>query len=262
MRNLFIEEVQDDSDLDLDNYMLDFVPSNDDCRDSEDRVSFLRFLPAYQTKEERVNQNAHERTQMLVVRCALAMQEDDDWRRIAIFHMYLKCNGRSCKLIIDSDNCTNVVSSNTVARLGLKTEPHLNPYRVSWVDSTSIPMSQRCLVPLELSSYKDQLWCDVVSMDVGHIILGRPWLYNLDVTNFGRSNVCIFEFEGRKVRLHPLPPMDSNIKKSNPKEKSLQKEPRVKERDVKGKDPKSKGIHVLGALEFERDLQENLKNAK
>eukprot|EP00268_Persea_americana_P024504 TRINITY_DN23914_c0_g4_i3.p1 TRINITY_DN23914_c0_g4~~TRINITY_DN23914_c0_g4_i3.p1 ORF type:complete len:415 (+),score=60.05 TRINITY_DN23914_c0_g4_i3:201-1445(+) len=49
-RNLFIEEVQDDSDLDVDNYVPDFVPSDDDCGDSEDRVSFLRFLPTYQTR--------------------------------------------------------------------------------------------------------------------------------------------------------------------------------------------------------------------
>ena len=27
--------------------------------------------------------------------------------------------------------------------------------------------------------------CDVIPMDVGHVILGRPWLYDLDVTIFG-----------------------------------------------------------------------------
>jgi hypothetical protein len=43
-------------------------------------------------------------------------------------------------------------------------------------------------------------------MDVEHIILGRPWLYDLDVTLHGRSNSCSFVFEGKKIKLTPLQP--------------------------------------------------------
>ena len=51
-RNLIIGETQDDSDPDVDNYVPDFVPSDDDCANSEDIVSFLLFLPANQIEEE------------------------------------------------------------------------------------------------------------------------------------------------------------------------------------------------------------------
>jgi hypothetical protein len=37
-------------------------------------------------------------------------------------------------------------------------------------------------------------------MNVGHIILGRSWLYNLDVTIFGRSNSCSFIFHGKQIQ--------------------------------------------------------------
>jgi uncharacterized ubiquitin-like protein YukD len=43
-------------------------------------------------------------------------------------------------------------------------------------------------------------------MDVGHIILGRPWLYDLDVTFHGRSNLCSFVFEVKKIKITPLQP--------------------------------------------------------
>eukprot|EP00268_Persea_americana_P067967 TRINITY_DN9411_c0_g1_i7.p3 TRINITY_DN9411_c0_g1~~TRINITY_DN9411_c0_g1_i7.p3 ORF type:complete len:121 (+),score=11.08 TRINITY_DN9411_c0_g1_i7:1608-1970(+) len=118
-------------------------------------------------------------------------------------------------VIIDSGSCTNVVSANNLSHLGLTSVPHPKPYRVSWVDSTSIPATQRCLVPINMFTYQDQLWCDVVPMDVGHIILGRPWIYDLDVTNFGRTNICVFNYKDKKVKLHPLPPKDKIGKKEN-----------------------------------------------
>lgn len=32
-------------------------------------------------------------------------------------------------------------------------------------------------------------------MDVTHILLGRPWLYDLDVTNHGRENTYVFKYK-------------------------------------------------------------------
>ena len=60
-------------------------------------------------------------------------------------------------------------------------------------------------------------------MDIGHIILGKPWLYNLDVTICGRSNSCSFSFQGKKIELIGLPPKsnDNNLKKHKVKQKEL-----------------------------------------
>ena len=41
-------------------------------------------------------------------------------------------------------------------------------------------------------------------MDVGHIFLGRPWVYDLDVTLYGRSNSCSFMHNGQRIKLNPV----------------------------------------------------------
>ena len=70
---------------------------------------------------------------------------------------------------------------------GLKVEPHLHSYNVNWVNKTAQSITQQ--VPIHMSSYEDHVWCDVLDIDVVHILLCRPWLYDLDVTNLGRSTL-------------------------------------------------------------------------
>ena len=50
-------------------------------------------------------------------------------------------------------------------------------------------------------------------MDVGHIILGRPWLLDLDVTIYGRTNQCSFVHNGKKVKLMPNQPKPPTFEK-------------------------------------------------
>ncbi|GFZ04984.1 hypothetical protein Acr_17g0005560 [Actinidia rufa] len=71
-------------------------------------------------------------TTLGVVQCALTQaKEDNDWRRNAIFHTYIKCGEKDCKVIIDSRSCINAVSSSTVSRLGLRPVPHPNEQIIS-----------------------------------------------------------------------------------------------------------------------------------
>ncbi|XP_022859696.1 uncharacterized protein LOC111380384 [Olea europaea var. sylvestris] len=147
----------------------------DDLEDSED--TFLGCIQA--------SPLIPQTPRVGVVRCTLTQPRDtDDWRHHAIFHTYIKINNKRCKVIVDSGSCINVVSMACVSRLGLKSVPHPQPYSVSWVDTSSIAVKKRCLVPIQFLEYKDHIWRDVISMDVGHIILGRPW----------------------KIHLNPLPP--------------------------------------------------------
>ncbi|XP_050387198.1 uncharacterized protein LOC126803432 [Argentina anserina] len=142
-----------------------------------------------------------------VVRCTLTQpKEAEDWRRTTIFHTYVKRGDKSYKVIIDNGSCINVVSPQTVSKLGLTPANHPQPYRVAWIDKSYIPVKQRCQVPIQFSSYKDTVWCDVVPMDVGHILLGRPWLYDLDVTTAGRANTCPFIHERKHIKLNPVQP--------------------------------------------------------
>ena len=117
---------------------------------------------------------------------------------------HIKCREKDCKVIIDSGSYINVVSSSTVTHLGLKSVPHPSPYHVSWVDTSSISIKERCLVPIKIFSYSDEIWYDVVPMDVRHIILDRPWFFYLDVTIYEQSNSCSFLFENKRIKINPL----------------------------------------------------------
>lgn len=145
---------------------------------------------------------------------------------------------------MDSGSWTNVVFTNTLKRLGLSPAPHPRPYKVAWVNITSIQVSQRCQVPIELYSYKDTIWCDVIPMNIGCIILGWSLLYDLDVTLYGRSNTCVFKFKGKKIRPVPKAPKD---------------EPEMKEQINKGKSikkNKTKALHIIGSKEFKQEIKD------
>jgi len=125
-------------------------------------------------------------------------EQPNDWRRTAIFQTCIKIENKSCKVIVDNDSCINVVASKLITTLGMKPVKHPNPYKVTWIDTTSIDVQKRCQIPTQFATYTDNVWCDMPPMNVGHIILGQPWLFNLDVTIYGRTNQCLFVHNGIK----------------------------------------------------------------
>lgn len=54
--------------------------------------------------------------------------------------------------------------------------------------------------------YKVEVTCDVINMEHIHVLLGRPWLHNLDVEHHGRANSYKFHWEGKKIKLIPTKP--------------------------------------------------------
>ncbi|PKA52003.1 hypothetical protein AXF42_Ash008232 [Apostasia shenzhenica] len=77
-----------------------------------------------------------------------------------------------------------------------------------------IPVTQRCLVPIQLGTYSEKNWCDVLPMNIAHVLLGRPWLYDRDVIHYGRSNTYVFTFKGKKVKLNPAKPLKLKAKET------------------------------------------------
>jgi hypothetical protein len=51
--------------------------------------------------------------------------------------------------------------------------------------------------------YFDNAWCDVVSMDACHILLGRPWQYDRSVVHDGRKNTYSLSIKRKKIVLAP-----------------------------------------------------------
>lgn len=55
-----------------------------------------------------------------------------------------------------------------------------------------------------IDRYKDKVICDIMLMDVCHILLGRPWQYDGKVVHDGKTNCYKFVKDGIKHTLVPI----------------------------------------------------------
>ncbi|CAL9006343.1 unnamed protein product [Prunus brigantina] len=101
----------------------------------------------------------------------------------------------------------------------LPTEPHISPYSLGWVKKgPSVRVAKTCRVPLSISKhYRDDVVCDVIDMDACHILLGRPWQFDVDATFKGRDNVILFSWNNHKITMATTVPLKKSV---GPKTKS------------------------------------------
>jgi mannose-6-phosphate isomerase-like protein (cupin superfamily) len=123
-------------------------------------------------------------------------------------------NKRVCDIIIDSGSSKNIISKAMVTKLGLQTGKHPAPYKIGWIKrGTEVKVAEVCHIKFSIGkNYADEVTCDVVEMDACHIILGRPWQYDVDTTYRGRDNVYIFMKGDLKVVLGPIKEEFASIK--------------------------------------------------
>eukprot|EP00253_Pinus_taeda_P033803 PITA_33803 len=92
-------------------------------------------------------------------------------QRKALFWIVCKSHGKCCKLIIDSGSTDNLVATEMVEKLGFK---------------------------------RDKVICDIVPMDVCHILLGRPSQYDQKFVHDRKKNCYKFVKDGIKNTLVPI----------------------------------------------------------
>ena len=69
-----------------------------------------------------------------------------------------------------------------------------------------VTVSEQVVVPFSIGQYRDSVHCDVVPMQAGHVLLGRPWQFDKDATHNGRTNFYFFMHDSRRINLAPLSP--------------------------------------------------------
>ena len=109
-------------------------------------------------------------------------------------------------MIIDSGSVENIASKSLVSKLGLKTEKHPSPYKIGWIKKgTETLITQLYRVTFSMGKfYVDEVVRNVVEMDACHLILGRPWQYDVDATHRCKDNVYTFFKNGKKIVLGPI----------------------------------------------------------
>lgn len=121
-------------------------------------------------------------------------------------------------MIIDSGNTNNLVSIEVVEKLKLKTMKYPTPYKVSWLQKRhQLLVNEQCEVEFQLGKYKDKIVCDVMPMDVCHILVGIPWKYDRGVMHDGKRNTYKFRKDGVNHTLLPLQEEDALGKNTDPK---------------------------------------------
>ena len=56
-------------------------------------------------------------------------------------------------MVIDLSSCKNVISKEAAKKLGLKTEPHPHPYKLSWLKKgNEVTVNKHCLVSFLIGS--------------------------------------------------------------------------------------------------------------
>jgi hypothetical protein len=121
-----------------------------------------------------------------------------------------------CKVIVDSGSTDNLVSTEMVEKLELETTDQPSPYRVSWLQKGhQVTVTKQCLVEFKIGGYNDKILCDVIPMDVCHLLLGRPWKYDRNVIHDGRMNTYTLEKNGRTHMLLPIKVKEVKLEVSN-----------------------------------------------
>eukprot|EP00253_Pinus_taeda_P003576 PITA_03576 len=99
----------------------------------------------------------------------------------------------------------NLVATEMVEKLGLKKLKHPTPYKVSWLQKgRRLLVDEQCEVEFHIGKYKDKVTCDIMPMDVCHILLGRPWQYDRKVVHDGEKNCYKFVKDGIKHMRVPM----------------------------------------------------------
>ncbi|XP_034888842.1 uncharacterized protein [Populus alba] len=151
---------------------------------------------------------------LVVQQLLLTPKQEEPSQRHKIFRTRCTVNKRVCDIIIDSGSSENIVSKIMVTKLGLQTGKHPYPYKIGWIKrGNEVKITETCHIKFSIGkNYVDEVICDVVEMDACHIILGRPWQYDVDATYRGRDNVYVFMKGDLKVVLGPMKEEPINIK--------------------------------------------------
>ena len=126
-------------------------------------------------------------------------------QRKSLFRIYCKVNNKVCRVIVDFGSSDNVASREMVDKLKLVTNPHPYPYKVSWLKKEKQTLiNEQVWVEFKIGEYKDKVLCDVVEMDACHLLLSRPWQYDVCAKHDGKTNVYTITKDGVEYNMPHL----------------------------------------------------------
>ena len=121
-----------------------------------------------------------------------------------IIHTRCKILDKTCSLIMDSGSCCNCCSTILVSKLNLTIIPLPKPYKLQWLNKQrEMIVNQQVRILFSIRAYKDKVNCDIVPMEVGHILSGRQWKFDKKIIYNGLTNEITLTHLGTKFVLRP-----------------------------------------------------------
>jgi hypothetical protein len=82
---------------------------------------------------------------------------------------------------------------------------------MQWMNQSGmLKITHKARVKFCIGNYIDTVDCDVAPLSACHLLLGRPWQFDLDATHGGRSNCYSFVHKGIHHVFKPM--LESGIK--------------------------------------------------
>ena len=89
--------------------------------------------------------------------------------------------------------------------LSLSAQRLPTPCYIRWMNESGTPkITHKVRVKFSIGSYVDTVDCDVAPMSSCHLLLGRPWQFDLDATHDSCSNNYSFVHKGVNHVLKPM----------------------------------------------------------
>jgi hypothetical protein len=124
--------------------------------------------------------------------------------RSNLFHIRTIMRHTKIDTLIDSGSQANLISEESVKKLGLKTQTHHNPYTLTWISNHhQMHITKQCTIKFAISSkYVDEVICDVVPLRECGMVLGSPYLYDRKAIFYRTKNQYQLTKEGQDCVVH------------------------------------------------------------
>ena len=125
-------------------------------------------------EEEELVVHPKEGELLVILRNLTKQGRKEEEQRDYLSHTRRNVHGKVCDLIIDSGSCTNVASTTLAFKLNLATTKQSYPCNLQWLNNGgAMKVKEQVVVPFTIGRYKDEVICDVVSMNAGHLLFRK-----------------------------------------------------------------------------------------
>ena len=116
--------------------------------------------------------------------------------------------GTPLHFIVDSGSQNNLILADVFKRLSLPTTLCTHTYTIGWLHQGSdIHINQQCRLSYDIKPFKDEVLCDVSSLEVCDVLLGQPYLWKHHVVYESRPHSVIITLNRKLYKIpEAVPP--------------------------------------------------------